>query len=476
MTSESETAMADKTNVVMVDLEGDAGTGPSAESLALQAALAEVADLRAKLATLGEPPDHETVDEARASLASIDAAFASDLERLQVSVPRYLQAQKETEMRNAVQAARIPYQAIIDTDELCRSYEVLLKAAETEMLKLSGLPEAQTPSAAFEAKTDEGESVNEEVVQVLKASKQNAIKNVDLKGHKLQRLPDAFGSISTILSLDLSNNHLRLLPDSIGGLVELQTLIVEQNDLCSLPDSIGLLTNLKFLNVSRNKLTVLPDSISMCSALETLNADLNELEYLPSQIGLGLQNIKQLSLNWNKLRSLPASLCNMKSLRSLKVKFNHLKALPQAIGNLNNLEYLDVSCNFMDLQTLPDTVGDLVALTEMDMSCNQIHTLPDSFGRLQALKKVEVKDNPLVVPPLQVAEIGTEAIVAFMKDRWQNFLEEERQRALAAEEKQQQQQGGWLPQVLDGSWLRNVFLAGSPRKASSSDDYLEQQL
>ncbi|KAI5061124.1 hypothetical protein GOP47_0023629 [Adiantum capillus-veneris] len=457
----------------MVDLQSDGTGGPSAEALALQTALAEVAECRAKLQALGEPPDHEAVDEARLALSSIDAALASDLESLQIAEMSSTQVEKEKNIREAAEMAKLQYQAIIESYELYHSYELLLKAAELNMMKLSVSPEVHLPTIEEEDERLEDDwRANEEVSRVLLAAKEGNIVDVKLSGCKLSHLPDAFGNVSTIFSLDLSSNQLKLLPDSLGGLVELHTLNVERNELRALPDTIGLLKNLKVLNVSRNKLTSLPESISQCSGLEILNADLNELLYLPYQIGSNLLNLKQLSLRWNKLRSLPTSVCNLKSLRSLEVKFNYLKSLPQAIGNLTNLEYLDASCNFTALQNLPDTIGDLVSLAEIDLSCNQIRNLPESFGRLPALKKINLKDNPLVSPPVEVAEAGAEAVMVFMKEKWQNFLEEEKQRHLAEESQHQEK---WLPWALSG--LSRAFLgSGSPRKSSSTEDYLEQQL
>ncbi|MCO5614039.1 hypothetical protein L7F22_068319 [Adiantum nelumboides] len=382
----------------------------------------------------------------------------------------FFQVQKENDMRKAAEVAKLQYQGIIDNYELYHSYELLLKAAELNMMKVSGSPEVHLPTVE-EEDTLEDDQANQEVCRVLVAAKEGKVVDVKLSSCKLSYLPDAFGNASTITSLDLSNNQLKILPDSLGGLVELHTLIVEKNDLLALPDTIGLLTNLKILNVSCNKLTSLPESICQCNGLEILNADLNELAFLPSQIGSGLPNLTQLSLRWNKLRSLPTSVCNLKSLKKLEVKFNYLKSLPQAIGNLTNLEYLDASCNFMALQVLPDTIGDLVSLVDINLSCNQIKNLPESFGRLPAVKKINLKDNPLASPPVEVAEAGAEAVMIFMKEKWQSFLEDETQRHLAQESQQQEK---WLPRALSG--LSRVFLGGSPRKASSTADYLEQQL
>ena len=207
----------------------------------------------------------------------------------------------------------------------------------------------------------------------------------------------------------------------------------------------------------------------------SLIANLNQLSYLPSQIGFSLVDLEQLSLQWNKLQSLPASICNLKSLKRLEARFNHLKALPSSIGNLTNLEVLDVGCNFKDLQTMPDTIGDLTSLVEIDLSCNQIKILPASFGKLQNLKRVNIIDNPLVIPPMKVAEAGLEAIMTFMKERWQSVLEEERNR-LVEEENGQYQGKRFLP--LAGSWFAKArsVVTSRPSQTSTINNLLNQQL
>jgi hypothetical protein len=210
--------------------------------------------------------------------------------------------------------------------------------------------------------------------------------------------------------------------------------------------------------------------------LVSLVADLNQLSYLPSQIGFCLTNLEQLSVKWNKLRTLPSSLCSLKSLKRLEVKFNHLKALPTAIGNLTNLEVLDASCNFMDLQIVPDTIGDLTSLVEIDLSCNQIKTLPPSFGRLQNLKKVNILENPLLIPPLNIAESGCEEIMAYMRERWQNYVDE-KNRPVEEGEQVDATWGAWFGKVISAvtQWPSSSSPT-RPSEASSVDQLLDQQL
>ena len=92
----SSVAMADDCtrSFVEVDLEIAVNDDTSSlpESLtpaqkSLQAALLNVADCRAKLEALGEPPEHEAIEEARSAIASIDDALSSELERIHLSPP-----------------------------------------------------------------------------------------------------------------------------------------------------------------------------------------------------------------------------------------------------------------------------------------------------------------------------------------------------------------------------------------------------
>lgn len=195
--------------------------------------------------------------------------------------------------------------------------------------------------------------------------------------------------------------------------------------------------------------------------------------------------MQRLSVGLNKIRSLPSSVCEMRSLRHLDARFNELRGLPHAIGSLTNLETLDLSNNFSDLTALPETIGDLVGLRELDLSNNQIHALPDAFGRLENLAKLNLEGNPLVLPPVEVANQGVDAVKEFMSRRWLEILLEEEQRAaVEAAPPQSPQAGGvgWLSRSasLLNSLVSGVsgsvagYLAGADR--SPRDPVLDQQL
>ncbi|KAG2675986.1 hypothetical protein I3760_12G030600 [Carya illinoinensis] len=449
-------------------------------------AISDVAQTRSVLYTLGPRPDHEAVDNARSRLAEIEANLAKQLEEIVLS-PRpadvdRLQwrshlSEREDDYRRSADKEKLACKAVLAVDEMHDAYEKLLKEAEERLEKI--YETAQTTAGVYSLEDEfspQTEEPNEEVIGILQAASGEGLEQVDLSGHRLRFLPEAFGRIRSLVAFDISSNQLEVIPDSIAGLENLEELNASSNLLGSLPDSIGLLQKLKILKVSGNKLGSLPDSICHCRSLVEIDVSFNNLTYLPTNIGYELVNLKKLSIHLNKIRSLPSSVCEMKSLRWLDAHFNELHGLPLAIGRLTNLEILNLGSNFSDLKELPDTFGDLTNLKELDLSNNQIHALPDTFGRLDNLIKLNLEQNPLVIPPAEVVSKGVEAVKVFMAKWWLEILAEEERKSML--EMQEHAQTGWLTRST--SWVKNYVSSvsdylGSPR-GSPREPYLDQQL
>ncbi|XVE56345.1 hypothetical protein DITRI_Ditri04bG0001900 [Diplodiscus trichospermus] len=444
--------------------------------------VSHVAQTRSVLQTLGPRPEHQSVDMARSKLAEIESNLSKSLEELVLS-PRPVDvdrfewrahlSDKEQHIRQQAEKEKAVYSSILQLDEMHDAYGKLLKEAEEKLVKIY---EKAGKMAEIE---EEIEEVNVEVVGILEEALGKGLERVDLSGRKLRFLPEAFGKISCLVLLNLSNNKLEVIPDSIAGLENLEELNLSSNLLESLPDSIGLLQKLKNLNVSGNKLNALPDTICHCRSLIELDVSFNSLSYLPTNLGKELGNLQSLSIHLNKIRSLPSSIGDMSSLRYLDAHFNELCGLPDEIGRLTNLEILNLGSNFADLRELPDTLGELTNLKELDLSNNQIEALPDTFGRLDKLTKLNLEQNPLVLPPLEVINLGVDAVKTFMAKRWLDILVEEERKCML--EVNEQAQTGWLTRST--SWLKNYVSVvgesvsgylgvggGAPR-----DRYLDEQ-
>ncbi|KAI4343707.1 hypothetical protein L6164_011024 [Bauhinia variegata] len=440
---------------------------------AMTRAISDVTQTRSVLKLIGDRPDHEIVDNAKAQLADLEAQLSRQLEEI-VLTPRpddiddeqwraHLST-KEKEIRNLVEKDKRIYKSVIQLDEMHESYEKLLHDAEKRLVKIY-----ESAKGAVENEEDDKlveEEVNEEVVGILQEANGKGMERVYLSGRNLRLLPEVFGRIPGLVVLDVSSNRLKVIPDSVAALENLEELNLSSNVLEALPDSIGLLHKLRFLNVSGNKLSALPDSICQCRSLVELDASFNSLSYLPTNIGNELVHLEKLSIQLNKLRSLPSSVCEMKSLRYLDAHFNELHGLPTAIGKLINLQVLNLSSNFSDLHELPETLSDLTNLKELDLSNNQIHALPDTFGRLDNLTKLNLEQNPLELPPIEIVKKGAEAVKSYMAKRRIDILAEEDRNN--THEMQGQAENGWITRST--SWLKNSVTV-SPR-----DPYLEQQL
>ncbi|XP_010556337.1 PREDICTED: plant intracellular Ras-group-related LRR protein 3 [Tarenaya hassleriana] len=404
------------------------------------------------LRSLGPRPDPSAVSGARSRIAQIRQNPSLSPE----------EAAKEAEM----------YTAVVRLEDVHEGYERQLMDVEEELVRAYA-------SAVEVLGRDE---VNEEVVAVLKQAEDGvSVERVDLSGRQLKLLPEAFGKINGLVSLNLSHNDLKFIPDAISGLQKLEELDVSSNIMQSLPDSIGLLLNLRFLNVSGNKLTSLPESVAQCRSLVQLDASFNNLTSLPANIGYGLLSLERLSVQLNKLRYLPVSICEMRSLRYLDAHMNEIHGLPHAVGMLINLEVLNLSSNFSDLTELPDTISDLANLRELDLSNNQIRAIPDSFFRLEKLEKLNLEQNPLMIPPQEVAKGGAEAVREFMRRRWAEMVAEEQQRSVEEANRQQGGTGGWLS--WGTSMVSNLVSGVSQAVAGHGggaknprDSYLDQQL
>ncbi|KAL6184582.1 hypothetical protein ACLB2K_045983 [Fragaria x ananassa] len=425
---------------------------------AMRSAVADVAQTRSILTELGDRPDHESVDSAKAKLAAIEAARADVA---------------ETELRELAESEE-ECMAILQLEELHVAYEKLLKDAEERLVRI--YRSAEVGDVEEEKEVDDvGDQVDEEVVRILQqALSGTGLDRVDLSDRGLRLLPEDFGRISGLVQLDLSNNELQVIPDTIGGLEKLEVLNLSTNLLEALPDTIGLLQNLKLLSVSGNKLAALPDSICHCRSLVELDVSFNQLTYLPTNIGYELVNLQKLSVQLNKLRSFPTSVCELRSLVSLDAHFNELRGLPLAFGRLTNLQSLNLADNFTDLTELPDTFGDLTNLKELDLSNNQIHALPDTFFRLENLIKLNLDGNPLVLLPPDVVQQGVGAIRVFMSKRWSDILAEEEKKSML--QVQEQEEAGWLTRST--SWLKDYVsgVSGYLSPKAPEDPILSQPL
>lgn len=214
--------------------------------------------------------------------------------------------------------------------------------------------------------------------RLAQASESNALDLSDIPN--LDDLPHELFSLTSLKALNLNGHHLRYLPDAFFKLENLEELDLTGSPsslgLQQLPDQIARLKNLRRLNLSRNALTTLPGAVCHLNQLEMLSLNDNQLRDLPAEIGCLVQ-LKELFLAGNQLRVLPESIGNMVQLTGFFLQNNRLSFLPASVGNLLKLERFNLNGN--QLKQIPLTIRQLQRLEFFDLRDNPIADAAEAF-------------------------------------------------------------------------------------------------
>ncbi|KAI9164961.1 hypothetical protein LWI28_005104 [Acer negundo] len=243
----------------------------------------------------------------------------------------------------------------------------------------------------------------------------SSLTRLDLHSNRISEIPDSIGDLLNLVFLDLRGNQLSSLPATFSRLICLEELDLSSNRLSVLPDTIGSLVSLKKLIVETNDIEEIPHAIGQCASLRELRADYNRIKALPEAVGK-LPSLEVLSVRYNNIKQLPTTMASLSNLKELDVSFNELESVPESLCFATTLVKMNIGNNFADMRSLPRSIGNLEMLEELDISNNQIRFLPDSFRMLTRLRVLRAEENPLEVPPRQIAQNGAQAVVQYMAD------------------------------------------------------------
>ena len=124
-----------------------------------------------------------------------------------------------------------------------------------------------------------------------------------------------------------------------------------------------------------------------------------------------------------------------------------LRALPDRLGELEKLEQLFVSSNY--LGTLPDSIGCCRQLRVLSCNNNALSALPASLAQLPLLANVNAANNVLVTLPAALAR------------RWRAVLSDAIIESCCEEEPEVDSGASPLPKSLVVVLDRNPLLAGA---------------
>lgn len=177
---------------------------------------------------------------------------------------------------------------------------------------------------------------------------------------------------------------------------------------------------IKILELHHNMFKEIPSSIGFFAAtLTTLNLAHNELNsdsFMKED--LHLPALKELNLSSNTFNSLQPLFQRLEApnLIKLDISFNRLTSLPQLRPYFPSLVTLLASNNTIR-ELSPESIKGLQTL---DCSSNDINSLNARIGLLGGpggLQRLDVSGNRFRVPKYTVLEKGTEATLAWLRDR-----------------------------------------------------------
>jgi Leucine-rich repeat (LRR) protein len=210
--------------------------------------------------------------------------------------------------------------------------------------------------------------------------------------------------------LDMSHSNMKEL--EVGSLEQInpqdvRCLYLQHNELRHIPPAISMLAHkLVDLDLSRNPLdgsSLLSSPITIPS-LQRLNLSAAGLSTLDTLVAnLSVPSLSHLDISFNRLSGpLPAVRKSYPSLTMLLVANNQITSLD--FDSVQGLQVLDVSNN--DIDTLPAKLGLLRA-----------DGFSENWGGGSALRRLDVAGNRFRVPRWQIVEKGTDAVLAWLKDR-----------------------------------------------------------
>jgi internalin A len=302
----------------------------------------------------------------------------------------------------------------MEKDKVLQKIEKAARDRES-MLDLSGSKLTELPAELGQLKnlTTLSLSYNQLTELPAELGQLKNLTTLSLSYNQLTELPAELGQLTNLTTLSLSSNQLTELPPELGQLTNLTILSLSYNQLTELPPELGQLTNLTTLSLSSNQLTELPPELGQLTNLTILSLSHNQLTGVPAELGQ-LTNLTILSLSGNQLTELPPELGQLKNLTSLYLFDNQLTELPPELGQLKNLTSLYLQDN--QLTAAPDELGQLKNLTTLDLSRNQLTALPSELGQLKNLTEFFLYGNSLELPPPEVVEKGTDAVLDFLRD------------------------------------------------------------
>jgi len=208
-------------------------------------------------------------------------------------------------------------------------------------------------------------------------------------------LPDKF-TMGTSKTMMLAGKDLNEIPETTvqeAAEAGVNAINASKNQFTHLPDTLKIvLPKISDVDFSQNKIVELPSWISIADKLLYMNLSKNKLTSLPTQIG-ECKQLKEIDLSYNCLTEIPTGLFQCPAIETIRVASNRVDKIP--VEQLKPLSMLAI----------------------LDVQNNAISQVPPELGNLTQLRSLLLEGNLFRVPRPNILTQGTQAILAYLRDR-----------------------------------------------------------
>ncbi len=200
-----------------------------------------------------------------------------------------------------------------------------------------------------------------------------------------------------------------------------QALNLSAKGLTSVPDKLfedAAESGVTSADLSKNNLNATPDGLRILApSLFEVNLSANRLESVASWLGsMCAAKLQYLNLANNKLVSLPGDISQLSQLREVSLAYNRFEEVPSCLYSCPKLETI-VLCGNKVVRIDVEGLSKLEMLAVLDLQNNSIDHVPPELGNLKQLRSLQLEGNAFRMPRPQVLVKGTEAVLAYLRDR-----------------------------------------------------------
>ncbi|KAM3591876.1 uncharacterized protein V6R79_008918 [Siganus canaliculatus] len=147
------------------------------------------------------------------------------------------------------------------------------------------------------------------VARRINATVEEGKDSLDLSNCKLISFPDGafkvLRSVSeNIRSITLADNEIKALSSKFfSAFTQLRELDLQGNVLTKLPDTVAEMEHLTCINLANNSFTIFPDKLTHIDTLERINLEGNSIPEIPVEKLSGMPALKWLNVKSNPLDS-----------------------------------------------------------------------------------------------------------------------------------------------------------------------------